>query len=43
MEGDIDIDTYVLLIYIMLLCLHPPARTQASFKEPGCSYNCRWL
>jgi len=25
------------------LRLHPPARTQASFKALGCSYNCRWL
>ena len=25
------------------LCLHPLARTQASFKALGCSYNCRRL
>ena len=25
------------------LRLHPPARTQASFKALGCSYNCRRL
>ena len=26
-----------------LICLHPPTRTQASFKAPGCSYNCKPL
>jgi len=29
--------------YLGRLRLHPPARTQASFKAPGCSYNCKQL